>query len=419
MNKPNNKFIWGRFSRKGLDTITNSTARLNIWEGAVRSSKTICSIVRWLEYVKSGPPGDLLMAGKTERTLKRNILDPLQQIVGSSRFKYNRGTGEAHLFGRRIYIAGANDERAAGKIQGLTLAGAYGDELTLWPESFFKMLLSRLSVPGAKLFGTTNPDGPYHWLRTEYLDNKALDLRSWHFTLEDNPNLDPAYVAALKKEYAGLWYKRFILGLWVLAEGAIYDMWDEGKHIKSAPPYLNRRIVAVDYGTTNPCTFGLYGFGAGPEVFLEREYWYDSKETGKQKTDSEYADDFMTWLGNVPVEAIYVDPSAASFIAELRGRGYIISEANNAVLDGIRFVSTMLSNGHFFIDPSCTHTKNEFASYVWDSKAQMKGEDKPLKRNDHCMDRNRYALFSHFGNPIPDPYTEVYDNEEYNVSIEE
>lgn len=394
------KFKWGLFSPKGLRSIEESTARINIWEGAVRSSKTICSIVRWLEHVKTAPPGDLLMVGKTERTLKRNILDPLEQIVGGRRFKYNRGLGEVYLFGRRIYVAGANDERAAGKIQGLTLAGAYGDELSLWPESFFTMLLSRLSVPGAKLFGTTNPDSPYHWLKVNYLDRAGeLNLKSWHFTLEDNLNLDPAYVEALKKEYTGLWYKRFILGLWVLAEGAIYDMWDEARHIKPAPQNLRRFIVAIDYGTSNPCTFGLYGWNDGlkPVVHLTREYWYNSKATGRQKTDAEYADDFATWLGDIRPEAIYVDPSAASFIAELRKRGFRVKDADNDVTDGIRFVASMLSQERFFVDPSCKHTIAEFNSYVWDPKAQLRGEDKPLKQNDHSMDRNRYALFSHFG----------------------
>jgi PBSX family phage terminase large subunit len=339
-------FNWGKFSRKGLQSIRESNARINIWEGSVRSSKTICSLVRWLLYLRDGPPGDLLMVGKTERTLKRNILDPLEHIVGSKNFRYKIGAGEGQLFGRRVYIAGANDERAAGKIQGLTLAGAYGDELSLWPESFFTMLLSRLSVPGAKLFGTTNPDSPYHWLKVNYLDRAGeLNLKSWHFTLEDNLNLDPAYVEALKKEYTGLWYKRFILGLWVLAEGAIYDMWDDAKHVRPAPQDLKRFIVAVDYGTSNPCTFGLYGWhdSSKPVVYLTREYWYDARATGRQKTDAEYADDFKEWLGEIRPEAIYVDPSAASFIAELRKRGFRVKDADNDVIDGIRFVASMLT----------------------------------------------------------------------------
>lgn len=391
-------FAWGRFSRKQLDVITNSTARLNILDGSVRSGKTIASLVAWIYFVQQGPPGELLMVGKTERTLKRNVLDPLEAMVGSRHYKLNKGTGELILFGRRVYLAGANDERAEGKIRGMTLVGAYGDEITLWPESFFTMLLSRLSVPGARFIGTTNPDSPYHWLNKDYLERvNKLNLKRWHFTLEDNLNLDPAFVDALKKEYTGLWYKRYILGLWVLAEGAIYDMWDEAKHVRPAPQ-LKRFIVAVDYGTSNPCTFGLYGWNDSPKpvVYLTREYWYDSRATGRQKTDAEYADDFKEWLGGIRPEAIYVDPSAASFIAELRKRGFRVRDADNDVIGGIRFVASMLTQERFFVDPSCKHTIAEFNSYVWDSKAQLKGEDKPLKQNDHAMDRNRYALYSHF-----------------------
>lgn len=387
------------FSRKALQSLDQSTARINIWEGAVRSGKTVASLIRWIEYCVDGPPGDLIMIGKTERTLKRNIIDPLVGILGTTRCRYIQGTGEVHIGPRRIYVAGANDERAQDRIRGLTLAGAYGDELTLWPESMFAMLLSRLSVPGACLFGTTNPDGPYHWLKINYLDRAGeLDLRSWHFTLDDNANLDPKFVASLKREYRGLWYKRFIDGLWVLAEGAIYDMWDEAKHVKPTPADLTHWIVAGDYGTTNPCTFGLYGYRLGkkPSVYLASEYYYDSRTTGRQLTDSQYADAFKQWLGMKRPERIYLDPSAASFIAELRKRQYVVLPANNDVLDGIRFVAQMLGDGRFFVDPSCKATIAEFGSYVWDVKAAQRGEDKPLKVHDHAMDRNRYGLYTHF-----------------------
>jgi PBSX family phage terminase large subunit len=394
-------FTWGRFSQKQLDSIRNSTARLNFWEGAVRSGKTIASIVRWLDYIATGPAGDLLMVGKTERTLKRNILDVMEQILGPRLYRYNKGEGEVYVCGRKVYVVGANDERAEGKIRGMTLAGAYGDEVTLWPENFFKMLLSRLSVAGAKFFGTTNPDSPYHWLKTEYLDKPDLDLLDWHFTLDDNPNLDPAYIDALKREYTGLWYKRFIQGLWVLAEGAVYDMWDDKTHVVEAPKGLRHKIVGVDYGTTNPCTFGLFEWEDGFPVYLTSEYWWDSKERGRQKTDPEYADDFARWLGNDKPEAVYVDPSAASFIAELRKRGYRVREADNDVLAGIRFVSGLLQERRFLVDASCKQTIREFSGYVWDAKAQKKGEDKPLKQNDHAMDRTRYALYTHFGHMVP------------------
>lgn len=392
----------GELSQQQLTSWIESDRRLNIWEGAVRSGKTIVSILRWLEFVKTNKAGngELLMTGKTERTLKRNILDVIEKIVGSKNYKLVGGAGEVHIYGRKVYIAGANDERAQDKIRGMTLLGAYGDELTIWPESFFKMLLSRLSEEGAMFFGTTNPDSPYHWLRKEYLLNTELDLASWHFKLEDNMHLARDYVSNLKKEYTGLWYKRFIEGKWVMAEGAIYDMWDESIHVKNPPvQYLDRFIVSIDYGTTNPCTFGLYGWNssAGFPIYLINEYWWDSRKKGKQKSDSQYADDFIRWLNGIIPESIYCDPSAASFIVELRGRGYTVNAANNDVLDGIRFVSNMLTDGHFYVSPGCINTCEEFSSYVWSDKAQEKGIDEPLKVSDHTMDRNRYGLYTHFG----------------------
>jgi len=383
---------------KQARSILESTARINIWEGAVRSGKTVASMIRWLDYLLTGPPGELLMIGKTERTLKRNILDPIADLVGEREYKYSQGSGEAVIMGRRIYVAGANDERAEGKIRGLTLAGAYGDEITLWPESFWTMLLSRLSVRGAKVFGTTNPEGPYHWLKVGYLDrSEELNLRKWHFDLDDNPHLDPDYVSALKREYTGLWYKRYILGLWCMAEGVVYDMFDESRHVvDTLPANLDGWMVGVDYGTTNPCAFLLIG-RQGRRRYVAREYYWDSRATGRQKTDAQYAEDMVEWLAGTPVSGIYVDPSAASLIAELRSKRLPVVQAKNDVLPGIQTVSKLLSHDELLIHRNCSNLVKEFASYVWDTKAQKRGEDAPLKENDHCCDALRYPLFTTIG----------------------
>lgn len=397
-------FSWGLFSHKQLDVIANSTARLNILDGSVRSGKTIASLVAWIMFVSEAPPGELLMVGKTERTLKRNILDVLEQIVGSRYFKYNLGAGEATLFGRRIYLVGANDLRSEGKIRGLTLAGAYGDEIALWPEGFFTMLLSRLSVPGARFIGTTNPDSPYHWLKTNYLDREGeLSLRRWHFSLEDNPNLDPAYVEALKKEYVGLWYKRFILGLWVQAEGAVYDMWDDAIYaVDEVPSQFTRYYVGVDYGTSNPTVFLLVG-QHGDKLYVIDEYYWDSAERGRQKTDAEYSRDLQEFIKGRYPQAIFIDPSATSFIAQLRRDGVrMIRHANNSVLDGIRTVASSLSQKRLFIyRKGCSNLLREFTAYVWDPQAQKRGEDRPLKQNDHALDALRYVVHTVFGRLAP------------------
>jgi PBSX family phage terminase large subunit len=306
-----------------------------------------------------------------------------------------------------VEIVGANDERSQEKIRGRTVAGAYGDEITLWPESFWKMLLSRLSVKGAQFFGTTNPDSPYHYLKTEYLDRAGeLDLKRFHFELSDNPNLDPSYVEALRKEYTGLWYDRFIKGMWVQAEGAVYDMWNPEIHVVNTRKILGkgrgisagekrtrmafrgfwRYFVACDYGTNNPCVFGLFAYREGSPAYLVKEWHYDGRATGKQKTDGEYRKAMEEFVKGYDILKIYVDPSASSFITELKKSfGNKVTPAKNDVVDGIRFVSGLLSEGGFFIDEGCTETAAEFSGYVWDAKAQRRGEDVPMKVNDHCF----------------------------------
>lgn len=389
-------FEWKPLSPKALQSIEESTARLNIWEGAVRSSKTIASLVRWIEYVPTAPPGPLLMAAKTERTLIRNILGPLSDIVGPRRFKLNRGEGELRLAGRTIYLAGANDERAEQKIRGLTLAGAYGDELTLWPESFFKMLLSRLSVEGARLFGTTNPDSPYHPLKTDFLDRAGeLDLKSWHFGMRDNLSLSEAYINALAAEYTGLWRKRYIDGLWVAAEGAIFDMFDADAHTTDeAPEAIARAWVGCDYGTTNPTVFLYVVQDANGKLWVLDEWRHDPAQAGgRQMTDVQFSEALKTFLEERTVQWVFIDPAAASFRLQAFRDGIKgVVPADNTVIDGIREVSTLLSAGRLVIHKRCEGLIREMSSYVWDAKAQKRGEDAPVKRDDHGCDALRYLI---------------------------
>lgn len=384
----------------------HSNKRLNIWEGSVRSGKTEVSILRFMKYVANAPPGDLFMVGKTDRSLKRNIINPMQETLGSDMY-YSSGKGEIRLWGRLIYTVGANDERAETKIRGSTCAGAYGDELTLWPDSFFRTLLGRMSVSGAKLFGTTNPDNPYHKIKTDYLDRKSeLDLTSFHFDLDDNIFLDPVFVNNIKKEYTGLWFKRFIKGLWVLAEGAIYDFFDENKHTVIATHKADYWTVSIDYGTSNPAAFLLFGhsYKGNPRVWAEKEYYYSGRKTGKQKTDSEYSNDLEKFIGKkIKTRYIFVDPSAASFRVQLRRDGFTgLREADNSVLDGIRTVARMLKSGEFVIKKTCPNFIQEMGGYVWDAKAQLRGEDKPMKQSDHCEDACRYDLHTIYGQSVLD-----------------
>jgi PBSX family phage terminase large subunit len=341
------------------------------------------------------------MIGKTERTLKRNIIDPLIIMYGAKAINVvGMGKGEIHIFGRRVYLVGANDERAEQKIRGASFVGAYCDEITLYPESFWIMLLSRLRSPGARLYGTTNPDGPYHWLKVNYLDKGLDHLKKWHFTLDDNPYLDPDYVKALKQEYTGLWFRRFILGEWCIASGAIYDQFDEKTHVIQQIPPSDHHIVSIDYGTNNPCVFLLIGI-SGDNATVEREYYYDSTKSNRQKTDSEYAQDLKEFIKDVSnLKRIIIDPSALSFKAELRKSvSTPLKDADNSVLDGIRLVSTKLSNGSLKVHSSCTNLIREFGAYTWDTNAQTKGEDKPIKQWDHCQDSLRYGIYTIFNKP--------------------
>lgn len=387
-------------SSKQIESFQDSNARINIFEGPVRAGKSFIALVRWLEFCRNGPKGPLVICGRTDKTIKRNIINPLQDLVGSA-VQYSSGKGEVHMFNRVMYVIGANDERAEAKIRGSEFAGALLDEFTLLPENFCKMLLSRLSIPGASLFASTNADSPFHWVKKDFIDReKELNCKVFKFTIDDNPSLPEDYKSELKKEYQGLWYKRFIEGKWVVAEGAVYDFFDEEINvIPYSPNQATSYIVGVDYGTTNPCVFVLIGHNpmAYPNMWLEKEYYYDSKKTLRQKSDYEYANDLISFIDGIAVDAIYIDPSAASFKQELRRNGVDnIRAAKNDVLSGIRFQGKLLMNGTYKICSNCNESIKEYTNYVWDSKASLRGEDKPIKQNDHAQDAQRYALYTHF-----------------------
>lgn len=393
---------------KARVSVQRAVNRLNIWDGAVRSGKTISSLGAWLKFIQAGPQGNLLMAGKSERTLKRNVLDPLTEMIGDN-CRQVTGAGEAWIYGRRVYLAGAHDERSVQKIQGMTLAGAYGDEISTWPESFYSMLLTRLSVEGARFFGTTNPDGPNHWLKINFLDRSgitlnadgsitagqddALDLARFCFILDDNPHLGQNYVDSIKKEFSGLWRERYINGRWAMAEGVIYDMWDAGRHVVSELPDINEYFMGIDYGTKNPFAALLFGVGTDDKLYIVKEFYWDSKKEHRQLTDSQYSQKLKEWLGSIIPERIYCDPSAASFLQQLYYDGWHgVTPADNAVQDGIREVSSLLSTDLLFVHESCDGLREEIPGYVWDDKAAGKGEDRPLKVNDHAVDALRYGV---------------------------
>lgn len=376
-----------------------------ICDGSIRAGKTVAMILSFVMWSNENFNGEnFALCGKTIGSLRRNVLQVLKSMLISRGYtfkeyraenylaisKYNKKSSHDHM--NYYFLFGGKDESSQDLIQGITLGGVLFDEVALMPESFVNQATARCSVEGSKIWFNCNPEGPYHWFKLEYIDKlKEKNALHLHFTMDDNLSLGEKVKERYKRMYTGIFYKRYILGLWVLAHGIIYDMFDEEKHIKVINEEFQGYLVAVDYGTQNPCTFGLYGrYKNG--YHLIKEYYYSGKDTGIQKTDLEYCEDMKRFIGEYNIDYIIVDPSAASFITQLRRSKFKVILADNNVSDGIRLMSSYLQDGRFTIDPSCKDTIKEFASYVWDAKASEKGEDKPLKVLDHAMDRNRYCL---------------------------
>lgn len=395
---------FGQFGLKAwnfINTPIGKDARINILEGSVRSGKTIAMMLKWFRYITDGPKGLLVMTGVSKDTIYDNVLRDMFDTLDEDDYSYNRQTGDLRIFDRNIKVIGAKDEGSEKYLRGKTLAGAYCDELTLMPEKFFKQLLNRLSIKGAKLYGTTNPDSPYHYLYKEYIDDKGkLEtgmVKNYHFMLDDNPNLDEEYKTFIRNAYTGFWYLRMIEGKWVIAEGAIYDMWDKDLNTftdEELPQYFKdraQRYIAIDYGNTNPTVF-LDIWDDGDIIWILNEYYHDSKKKG-QKEITQYVNDLVNFVGDDYPRAIIIDPSAGSMKTTIRNRGLRIKDADNDVLEGIRMMATFIGNRKFKVHKkNCPHFLEEIAGYVWDEKAALNGIEKPVKEMDHALDAARYFV---------------------------
>lgn len=398
------------------------TPQIALLSGAVSAGKTIASLIAFLILVAAAPDhGLIVIVGRTLQTIERNIVDPLQSwhLFGmfAGHIHHTKGATTATILGRTVHLVGAGDSKAEGRIRGATIALAYVDEASLVPRAFWLMLLSRLRVKGARLVATTNPDGPAHWLKTEFIDRgHEVGLRYFGFTLDDNPSLDPTYVARLKRQYTGHWHRRFILGLWTLAEGAIYEAWDPDRHIVDHLPHIDRWIAGgIDHGTTNPFAALALGVGTGPDnirrLYVTNELRYDSKVIGRQATNPEYSRMFRDWIAGthrpgehrpdgspvtgLPLPWTYIDPSAADFALQLYRDGYTRgAHANNEVLPGLRSVAGLVAADLVHVHRSCRGLIGELPGYSWDEAAAKAGEDKPVKENDHSCDALRYAVHS-------------------------
>ena len=379
-----------------------------ICDGAVRSGKTSVmslSFFRWAMLTFTGQA--FAFCGKSVGAVERNIVTPLLAVGWvRTRFHVRYNRGDHVVIARdgnrenRFYLFGGKDESSYALIQGITLAGVLLDEVALMPRSFVEQALARCSVSGSKMWFNCNPESPQHWFRQEWIlqpeRHNALHI---HFLMDDNPALDEATKERYKSMYSGLFYERYIMGRWVMSEGLIYDMFDPTENVyredKPYLPYQCQRYISCDYGTTNPTVF-LDIYDDGEIIRVDREYRWDSRKEHRQKTDQEYADDFVEFMGEVPA-TVLVDPSAASFIVALRQRGVYVREADNDVLDGIRKTGVLLARREILINERCDGLLDELGTYLWDEKASLRGEEKPVKQQDHGPDALRY-----FVNYLPD-----------------
>lgn len=355
--------------------------RINLLEGSVSSGKTWISLVLWAFWVAEMPIDKLyLMCAKSLTTLKRNCLIPLEELVGSSNFTFSIAAKEGYLFGRRVLLEGANDVRSESKIRGLTLQGAYCDELTQFPEDFFAMLLSRLRVPAAKLIATTNPDNPNHWLKANYIDRAdELDFLDEKFLITDNTTLDAEYVENVKKEYTGVFYDRFILGLWKTAEGAIYREFADNteKYLLDSPPDdLVFATLGIDFGGNGSahaiiCT----GFSRGLRRIVILDEYYRKEIISPKQLENDVCDFIRRCKSQYKIVDMYCDSAEQVLIRGLKAAVAhekipinIQNARKSEILGRIRFFNAIISQERFFVLRKCTHVIEALQSAVWSSK---------------------------------------------------
>ena len=418
-------------SDKQLEFIVNSNAKWNIAHGSVSSGKTIGTLFRFFQACERCPDSQIWMIGHTSSTIYDNAIrlilearpkgtpDPLSVFRPFCSWK--KGERELLFKDKTISTCGAKDSGAIGAIQGKTFSLCYCDEMTLYPESIIDMIDTRVRNPHSMAFCAMNPSFPTHklkqWIDKSFQGDK--NYYSLHFTLEDNPFLEDSYKQRIKHSLSGVFYRRNYLGEWCLAEGSIFDFFDRKTYVVRRPPTSAEYfIVGLDYGTSNAFAAVLIGVNTGRntqtgrQMWVEKEYYWDSAKQHRQKVNSEYAEDIVKWLDAYPIKCLYTDPSAESFSLELRRRGLHVSDkTKNDVMYGIEVMTSEIKDGRCVILDCCTNLIREIEGYVWNPKSAKTGEDEPLKQNDHAVDALRYALASH--------KVTSFDIDEYNRKHEE
>ncbi len=400
-----NKSSYDSFSKKQLTVLSwwhpsseLCTYDAIICDGAVRSGKTTCmalSFVAWAFF--SFNDTSFALCGKTVTSLKRNIVVPLLSTLRGMGFDCKEKLSQNLIIisykGRtnRFYLFGGKDESSASLIQGMTLGGVLLDEVALMPRSFCEQALARCSLSGSKFWFNCNPENPMHWFYEEWIKKaEEKNCLYLHFLMRDNPSLSKQIIRRYESLYSGAFYERFVLGRWVATNGLVYPEIANGRYV-AAPPVsvFEKYYISCDYGTVNPTSFGLWGL-SGDVWYRFDEFYYSSRHEGQQLTDEEYYEKLLDFTKGLSIEAIVVDPSAASFIECINRHGkFRVIKAKNDVTDGIRKVQGAFRQGHIVISPACKWALKEFSLYRWDEGA---GKDTPKKENDHAMDEIRYFV---------------------------
>ena len=402
-----------KFSAKQLRVLTwwqDPKWEAVICDGAVRSGKTFAMGLSFFLWAQAGFDGKQFgVCGKTIASVRRNLLSELAPVLRRLGMEVREKRGENLLAVRfrghenRFLLFGGRDESSAALIQGSTLAGVLLDEAALMPRSFVEQAVARCSVPGSRLWFNCNPEGPQHWFYQEWIlkaaERRALRL---HFTMEDNPALPERIRERYRRNYSGAFYRRFVLGEWTAAEGRVYDFFDPDRDAAEAPEDgFSAWRISADYGTVNPASFGLWGLREGV-WYRVREFYYDSRKAGRQRTDAEYAEDLERLAGGREIQRVIVDPSAASFIETLRRRGFWVVKADNDVSDGIRVTADLLRQGRVAICRGCGDCLREISQYCWEQRGER---DVPRKKDDHAMDDLRYFAMDLAGDREEDGFS--------------
>lgn len=380
-----------------------------ICDGSIRAGKTFPMAISFIEWAFFNFEDEVFaLCGKTVGSLRRNVLLWLKPLLARMGFEVQEKLADGLLILKRggkvnhFYLFGGRDESSQDLIQGVTLAGVFFDEVALMPESFVNQAVGRCSVEGSKKWFNCNPESPVHWFKEQWLDKRRdKGFLHIHFTMDDNPSLSAEKKAEYKSNFTGIFYKRMILGLWVVAEGAIYDMLDEERNT-----FIGRvsdliweaadHYIAIDVGTQNATVF-LHIIDDGRNIWVNDEYYYSGKKMSKQKTNSQYIADLNDFIERIGfkkpgmIRYVVIDPSAASFKLEARMSGHRIKDADNDVWDGIQLTASMIGKGVIRINRQrCPMLWKEMMAYCWDAKNTLKGTEKPVKKDDHAPDALRY-----------------------------